>query len=74
MKIYNKNCQKQSDHVNQWLTTKQLAEYLGRSPNAIRMLVFHGQLLVHARLGRFNYFDKFKIDELMKSKGDRYEH
>ncbi|MBK23242.1 MAG: hypothetical protein CME70_04475 [Halobacteriovorax sp.] len=54
-----------------WLTTKEVAEYLGRSIDAIHMLVSRGQLRSRKYLGKL-YFDREEIDyqlETSKFKG-----
>lgn len=47
-----------------WLTTEEVANYLGRSPNAIRILVSRG-LLIKRKWGRRLYFKRTEIDLLL---------
>ncbi len=44
-----------------WLTTKEVALYLGRTAGAIRNLVYRGKLLPKKHLGRL-LFDRHAID------------
>lgn len=48
----------------QWLTTKEAAQYLGRSVNAILLLVSRGNLEKRKWQGRL-YFKKTELDLLI---------
>ncbi|PIR33367.1 MAG: hypothetical protein COV37_16435 [Bdellovibrio sp. CG11_big_fil_rev_8_21_14_0_20_39_38] len=47
-----------------WMTCEEVAKYLGRTPNAIRIMVFRGFLLKRKWKGRL-YFKKSEIDRLL---------
>jgi excisionase family DNA binding protein len=49
-----------------WLTTKEVAFYLGRSVDAIHMLVGRGHLRSKKYLGKL-YFDRVEIDYLIET-------
>lgn len=52
-------------HVNtapsRWMSVDQCATYIGRTPEAVRMLVKRGQI-PHSRTGRKLQFDKERLD------------
>jgi excisionase family DNA binding protein len=45
-----------------WMTVKDTAKYLGRTENAIRLLIFRG-VLTSYKLGRRTYLKLSEIDE-----------
>lgn len=50
------------DNRIRWMTVKDAAKYLGRSENAIRLLIYRGVLRPY-KLGRRTYLNKSEIDE-----------
>jgi excisionase family DNA binding protein len=52
-------------HDQRWLTVKQAAEYLGRTPDAVRGLVKRGELTAHKPDGRLQ-LDREELDRWMR--------
>ena len=50
-----------------WLTSKEVAVYLGISPKSIRDMVYKGFLTPYKPFGRKLYFKKVEIDRLLES-------
>lgn len=52
---------------NEWMNTKEAAEYLRISENNLRVKISRGEIPVHGRLGRSWRFRRDKLDELLNS-------
>ena len=65
MKIEEK-LQVDKEIVKCWLTTEETALYLGRSVNAVRLLVCKGEL-IKRKWGRRLYFKKAELDHLIEN-------
>jgi len=52
--------------MNKWMTSDEVATYLGRSKNAVWLLVSRGLLVKRKWLGRL-YFKRSEIDRLIES-------
>jgi excisionase family DNA binding protein len=53
-----------------YLSVEQCAAYIGRTPEAVRMMVKRGQL-PRLKVGRLTQFDKEKIDRWMERRSHR---
>jgi excisionase family DNA binding protein len=51
--------------VTRYLSVEQCAAYIGRTPDAVRMMVKRGQL-PRLKVGRKTQFDREKIDRWMQ--------
>ena len=65
--MYDNDTKKQDDllHLNNWLNTREAAEYLRISPNNLRVKVSRGEIQVDGRLGRTLRFRREKLDEFL---------
>ncbi|POB14790.1 helix-turn-helix domain-containing protein [Halobacteriovorax sp. DA5] len=52
------------DNRIKWMTVKDTAKYLGRTENAIRLLIYRG-VLTSYKLGRRTYLKLSEIDALI---------
>lgn len=52
---------------NEWMNTKEAAEYLRISENNLRVKISRGEIPVHGRLGRNWRFRRDRLDELLNS-------
>jgi excisionase family DNA binding protein len=59
-----------SEPAGRWMNVDQCAAYIGRTPNAVRMLVKKGQI-PRMPVGRKLQFDREKIDRWMKRHAKR---
>ena len=56
----------EEENKKRWLTVKELADYLGSTPGAIRNMVYREQLSAYKPFGLL-LFDKNEIDRIIKS-------
>lgn len=52
---------------NEWMNTKEAAEYLRISENCLRVKISRGQIKAHGRLGKSLRFNKRKLDSYLNN-------
>lgn len=52
---------------NEWMNTKEAAEYLRISENCLRVKISKGQIQAHGRLGKSLRFKKSKLEQLLNN-------
>jgi excisionase family DNA binding protein len=65
-KLYNEAFKKNKIKCNDWLTTKEAAQYLRISQNNLRVKVHRGDVAISGRLGNRLRFRRSELDKLLE--------